>query len=91
MMVLIRKRASNIKKKLFGPQIAYLDKMHKVENFKLGTFKAYFNQKKHKEREPTRHALARHDETELLQVGAVGLDPADEAVFEAPQLLSRTR
>ncbi len=43
------------------------------------------------EREPTRHTLAGHDETELLQVGAVGLDPADEAVFEAPQLLSGIR
>jgi hypothetical protein len=49
-----------------------------------GTFKKYFNHEQQEERKPTRHTLARHDETELLQVGAVGLDPADEAVFEAP-------
>jgi len=76
------KKAPNPESRIRNPAVDYV-----VPKFQ-GTFIPYFNQKEQEDREPTRYTHVGHGETELLQVGTVGLDHADEAVFEAPQLLS---
>ena len=81
------KKAPNPESRIRNPAVDYV-----VPKFQ-GTFIPYFNQKEQEDREPTstRYTHVGHGETELLQVGTVGLDHADEAVFEAPQLLSGIR